>query len=114
VGDAAGLADPVAAEGISHALQSGTLAAAAIVEAQGDPERARDVYLETLHDDVLAELRIGRGIARVLYGAPRLRTLIFRRFGEQLATVFARVFTGIETYRGTLEGPLLRLLSALG
>ena len=113
VGDAAGFADPVAAEGISHAVQSGALAATAIADAAGDPERARLSYLELLREDLLVELLLARGIARVLY-SPRLRSALFRRFGEALVAGFTRVFAGEQTYRGALEAPLVRLLGALG
>src|SRR4029077_6064907 len=44
VGDAAGFADPVTAEGISFATQSGKLAADAIVASELDPPRARAGY----------------------------------------------------------------------
>src|SRR5207249_746147 len=44
VGDAAGLADPVTAEGISPAARSGGLAADAIIASELDPPRARAGY----------------------------------------------------------------------
>ena len=113
VGDAAGFADPVAAEGISHAVQSGALAATAIAGAAGDPERAQGTYLDLLREELLGELRLARGIARVLY-SPRLRSALFRRFGDALVDGFTRVFAGEQTYRGALERPLVRLLAALG
>jgi flavin-dependent dehydrogenase len=112
VGDAAGLADPLAAEGISHAVQSGALAALAIGQAEGDPDRAQDTYLERLQVEVLGELRIARGLARVLY-SPKPRAALFRRLGDQLVAGLARVFAGEETYREALERSLVRLLSAL-
>lgn len=110
VGDAAGLADPVAAEGISHAVQSGALAAAAIAAANGDPERARSAYLNRLREELLDELRVGRLIARVLYQAPKLRTLLFRGFGERLKAAFTRVFSGESTYREALGNAWVRML----
>lgn len=113
VGDAAGLADPVAVEGITHAVQSGMLAGQSIVEARGDADRAQGTYAEALRSDLLGELRIGRGIARALYGKPRLRAIAFRRFGTQLVTAFVGVFAGDRTYRQSLESPLLRALTAL-
>lgn len=112
VGDAAGLADPLAAEGISHAVQSGALVAKAIAESEGDPDRARSAYLAMLADDLLVELEIARGAARLLH-APRLRSALFRRWGDQLVAGFTRVFAGEQTYREALERPLTRLLSAL-
>lgn len=113
VGDAAGLADPLAAEGISHAVQSGALAAQAIGDAGGDPDRAEGTYLQMIRDELLVELRIARGAARVLHSR-WLRSALFERYGDRLVAGFTRVFAGEQTYRGALENSLARLLGALG
>jgi geranylgeranyl reductase family protein len=99
VGDAAGLADPVTAEGISFALRSGQLAAEAIALAQGDEARARDGYHAALAQDILPELRMGRLVARLLYWHPRLRRALFRRYGQWLIEALATGFMGGEGFR---------------
>jgi flavin-dependent dehydrogenase len=48
LGDAAGVADPFSAEGISQAMSTGRLAAAALLEAGGDVERAGRRYAKSL------------------------------------------------------------------
>lgn len=105
-GDAAGLADPVTAEGISLAARSGSLAAEAIVAAGAtglDPARVRASYLAALKP-VLAELRVARALARLLYDHPRARTWVFRRVGQRLVEAITDIFAGSRTYRGSVAG----------
>src|SRR5256712_805860 len=81
-GDAAGLADPVTAEGISLAARSGGLAADAIIASALDPPRARAGYHAALRP-MLTELRVARTLARLLYEHPRARRWMFRRVGQR-------------------------------
>jgi len=113
VGDAAGLVEPVAAEGISFAVLSGRLAADAIVQGGLDESRVRDLYHASLRSDILAELRAARLLARVLYDWTPLRRWAFRINGRLLAEGVTDVYMGERTYRGSLSRPLnyLRLLS---
>ena len=101
VGDAAGFADPVTAEGISLAARSGRLAAAAIVQAGLDEARVRAGYQAGLRP-LLAELRVARGLARLLYNHPRARGWLFRRVGQRLVEAITDVSRGVRTYRGSL------------
>ena len=101
VGDAAGLADPVTAEGISLAARSGGLAADAIIASELDPPRARVGYHEALRP-MLAELRVARTLARLLYEHPRARGWMFRRVGQRLVEAITDVFMGTRTYRGSV------------
>ena len=103
VGDAAGLADPVTAEGISLAARSGGLAADAIIESQLDPPRVRARYDAALRP-LLAELRVARTLARLLYEHPRARRWMFRRVGQRLVEAITDVFMGARTYRGSVMG----------
>lgn len=48
IGDAAGIADPLSAEGVSQAMQSGLFAAEAIADARGDIARAGVAYERAL------------------------------------------------------------------
>ena len=110
-GDAAGLADPLTAEGISPAARSGRLAARAIHdgwETRSDPARVSETY-GTLLRPMLADLRVGRSLARLLYDHPRARAWIFRRMGQRLVEAITDVFLGVRTYRGSLTGLALAL-----
>ncbi|HXF94836.1 MAG TPA: geranylgeranyl reductase family protein [Gemmatimonadales bacterium] len=112
VGDAAGFADPLTAEGISGAALSGALAARAVVASGGDESRARRVYARAVARDILPDLRAARRYARVLYDWPRLRAWVFRRRGRALAEATAEVMTGNRSYREAL-GALRLLLPAV-
>ncbi|HYL56911.1 MAG TPA: geranylgeranyl reductase family protein [Gemmatimonadales bacterium] len=110
-GDAAGLADPLTAEGISPAARSGRLAARAIHEGWetgSDPARVSETYAMLLRP-MLADLRVGRWLARLLYDHPRARAWIFRRMGQRLVEAITDVFLGVRTYRGSLTGLALAL-----
>lgn len=102
-GDAAGLADPVTAEGISYAVHSGRLAATAVLE--GDAGRVRAAYARSLRREILPELRTGRILSRLLYRHRGLRRLAFRRAGQPLCEALTDVFLGQRTYRELLARP---------
>jgi geranylgeranyl reductase family protein len=102
VGDAAGLADPVTAEGISGAVRSGQLAAEAIIKGKlcgGDVER---LYDDLVNQELRPELKAGRWLARMLYDWPALRNWLFKRHGAQLTSAMAGVLAGDRTYRALL------------
>jgi geranylgeranyl reductase family protein len=101
VGDAAGFADPVTGEGISSAARSGAFAAEAIVQAELDAARAAALYQAAVRP-LLAELRVARGLARLLYDFPRLRRWMFRRVGQRLVDAITDVSFGARTYRGSV------------
>jgi geranylgeranyl reductase family protein len=101
VGDAAGFADPVTAEGISLAARSGRLAAEAIIRGELDEARTRVGYQAALAP-LLGELRLARVLARLLYDHPRARRWLFRRAGQRLVEAITDVFRGSRTYRGAL------------
>ncbi len=112
-GDAAGLADPLTAEGISLAARSGRLAAEAIDGAweagpSPDPRRVGAAYSGLLRP-MLSDLRVGRWLARLLYDHPRARAWIFRQIGQRLVDAITEVFLGGRTYRGSLTGLALAL-----
>lgn len=103
VGDAAGLADPVTAEGISAAIMSGQLAAQSILEA-AEPDVQR-VYRKILQEALLPELRVARQLARVLYDFPRVRAVLFAHHGQQLSELLTRVVMGETSYREAVRQP---------
>jgi geranylgeranyl reductase family protein len=105
VGDAAGLVDPVTAEGISHAIRSGQLAAEALLKSQFESSRAEALYMRALSTSLLPELQIARFLARLLYGSPRFRYWLFRRCGTRLVNVMADILDGRRSYREVLFRP---------
>lgn len=103
VGDAAGLVDPVTAEGISYAIRSGQLAAAALVEGDLDVSRVSRRYDSLLQSSILGELKAARFLANFLYNYPRLRNWIFRRKGKRLTEFVADVAMGERSYSDALK-----------
>lgn len=113
VGDAAGFADPVTAEGISYAVQSGQLAADALINAKFDVRCVSQCYETMVRATIAPELKAARLLAKVLYSSPSLRTWAFRRYGNTLTEAVADIFMGERTYHGAISNPsnYLRLLS---
>jgi geranylgeranyl reductase family protein len=111
-GDAAGLVDPITAEGISAAVISGQLAAQAIVEGCGDDMKTRRTYRNLLHKNLLPELRVARVLARLFYDFPRARIWLLRHHGRRLTDSLARIVMGECGYRDPIRRPAnyLRLL----
>jgi geranylgeranyl reductase family protein len=99
-GDAAGLVDPLTAEGISLALTSGEAAGRAALSPE--PEQA---YRHELERDVLPELRAARFLAGLVYRRRALADWVLRR-GEQAACeAMVAVISGERGYRDFLRSP---------
>lgn len=99
VGDAAGFADPVTGEGISFAIQSGLMAAQALIETHLEEESVRQAYAHALAETILPELRTGRWLARLLYNWPRTQSWAFSHYGQRLCEAVTDVMAGKRTYR---------------
>ncbi len=112
VGDAAGLADPLTGEGIGPALESGRLAAQALVQTALEPRRAAALYARRARRTLLRELRAGRRLARLVYRHPRLRALAFRLYGRALVEAMTDTVMGETSYVALARSPraYLRLL----
>lgn len=82
VGDAAGVVDPLVGEGFSGAIQSGRLAARAILNHGGDPVRASAEYAASMRGGLGEELGTGYRLARLLQANP---TFWHRIFAERPA-----------------------------
>jgi len=104
-GDAAGLVDPITAEGISHAILSGQLAAAALTEGRLDVAEVGPRYQALLEQHILGELRAARFLARLLYHHPCIRNCAFRLRGQQLCDFVTQVIMGETGYREALKQP---------
>jgi flavin-dependent dehydrogenase len=67
VGDAAAATDPMTGEGIGQALQSGVLAAEAVLAAGAlDPTHARRHYVHAMRRELVADHRMSSQLLRVL------------------------------------------------
>lgn len=104
-GDAAGFADPVTAEGITGGILSGQLAARAILEGNFAELAVKRAYRDLLQQSLLAELRVARCLAWVLYDCPRLRIGLLRRHGQQLSELMTQIVTGETSYAAAVRRP---------
>jgi flavin-dependent dehydrogenase len=104
-GDAAGLVDPITAEGISYALLSGKLAAQAIDAGWPEPAAVAAGYQTLLERHILKDLRAARRMAHWLYHYPRLRHWAFGWQGQRLTNFVADVVMGKRGYAAALRDP---------
>ncbi|NEV93331.1 geranylgeranyl reductase family protein [Psychroflexus sp. YR1-1] len=98
IGDAAGFADPLTAEGISNAIYSGKLAATSIVESELNLEKAIQLYDEKLNKKLLPELRLGVKLAGFFYENKTLRNILLKKHGQRAAEYMTDIFMGDRTY----------------
>jgi geranylgeranyl reductase family protein len=98
IGDAAGFADPVTAEGISNAIYSGYLAAQSIVEGKFDEQNVADIYLKKLHEKLIPELQTAQFLGGYTYKKSVIRDLVFRKYGNGFLNKMTDIFTGDGVY----------------
>jgi len=104
VGDTAGLADPITAEGLTYAIQSGLGAGKAISQAFNHPQKVADIYLTQTIQPILNELRIARLLAKIVYHPnTMLRNMLFKHYGNRLCAGMAGLISGTRDYASSLE-----------
>ena len=104
VGDAAGFADPVTAEGLTHAIQSGLGASQAIASAFHNPIQVAEIYHQHTIQPILDELRVARLLAKVIYHPnTMLRNMLFKHYGNRLCKGMADLIEGKRTYTSSLK-----------
>ncbi|MFO8101408.1 MAG: geranylgeranyl reductase family protein [Dehalococcoidia bacterium] len=105
-GDAAGLVDPITAEGISFAVLSSQIAAEALISGELKNDLVENLYNHEINERVLKELRLGRIAGNLLYNHPRVRSRLFGWYGHKLTKTMTRVFMGETTYGEIARNPL--------
>ncbi len=98
IGDAAGFADPITAEGISNALYSGVLAAESIIESDLDAEKAASLYINKLEEKLVPELKTGLWLSKWFYEQKTIRNLLLKKHGQRFSEAMADVFHGKRSY----------------
>lgn len=106
IGEAAGVVDPLTAEGIRPAIWSGLKAAEAILHA--GPQGSLAAYSETLWETWGADMLWARRLARAFYTAPDLAWKLGVKHprGPQ---AMARILTGESRYRDLAGSALAKL-----
>lgn len=110
VGDTAGFADPITAEGFTYALKSGIEAAKAIASYK-DPEAVSRGYHDGIEVMITKELKVGAKISSLFFVSKWFRNFILRRFGHRFSVAMVNVIEGRQTYFKALSRrPLLKFL----
>ena len=98
IGDAAGFADPVTAEGISNALWSGELVAEAIFESGLNPEKAGGIYRQKLEKELLPEINTSQTAAKWFYNYRIIRNMLLRTYGDYAISFMTDLYLGNRSY----------------
>jgi flavin-dependent dehydrogenase len=101
VGDTAGFADPITAEGLTFALKSGLEAGNALVRGVTQ-EEVSSLYHAAIDEEIVRELALAAKFTRPFYFSSRLRKMLFNQYGERLCRGMANYIEGRRTYRQAL------------
>jgi len=102
VGDAAGFADPITAEGFTYALKSGIEAGKAVASGNS-PEEVFELYHEGIRETIVQELNIASKISKPFYLSQTVRKMLFRRYGQRICNGIVRVIEGKQSYYKALN-----------
>lgn len=94
IGDAAGFAEPITAEGISNAIYSGKLVAEAIIESNLDLEMATKLYSEKLHKKLIPELRSGEFLSNYFYKRNPVRNFLLKKYANKFGEYMVDILMG--------------------
>lgn len=98
IGDAAGFADAVTAEGISNSLVSGELVAEAIIESGLNPVKAGALYQEKLEIALLPELNTSLVASKWFYSYRVIRNFLLRKYGDYAINFMTDIYIGNRSY----------------
>ncbi|MBT8378044.1 MAG: geranylgeranyl reductase family protein [Ignavibacteria bacterium] len=110
-GDALGLADPITAEGISYAIESGWLAAKSIIESDYELSFVQRKYKQSLKS-IYKELNSAKFLSHFVFGPNHVRRFVFKHFGKRLSELMTDIIAQEKTYSQLVHNPIsyLKLL----
>jgi len=111
LGDAAGLADPLSAEGISSAVISARMAADALIQAQLEIRQSCRLYEHQLASVLLPELAAGRRLAQFFYASRSARGWLLQREGNRICEAVTDIFMGEARYQDYMDAFRRKLLA---
>lgn len=106
-GDAAGLADPLTAEGISNAIYSGMLAGRSVRDNFDQSDQAMQAYQDELAQQLLPELKTAQFTADLFYNQKQVRNLLLEKYGQAGCEILVDIFTGKRSYPTQLRKKVL-------
>lgn len=113
IGDAAGFADPITAEGISNAIYSGVLVAEAFIEGNLDANKTERLYLDKLNEKLLPELETGQYLSKWFYEQKTIRNLVLKKYGQYFSEAIADVFHGKRSYPKNIKESIKNKIKSL-
>ena len=93
VGDAAGLADPLTAEGISVALITGRMAADAIIN-ETQKITAGQIYQQKIDKKICNNLLVSNQLSTIFYKYPRLSKYLIKFNKNKITKYVTKIFSG--------------------
>lgn len=94
IGDAAGFAEPITAEGISNAILSGKYVAESLIESNLNLKLATDLYLKKLQIKLLPELKSGVFLSKFFYHNNPIRNYILYKYGQYFNNMMVDILHG--------------------
>jgi geranylgeranyl reductase family protein len=94
IGDAAGFAEPITAEGISNAILSGKYVAEAIIESKLNKDLAEKIYIDKLNNTLLPELKSGVILSKFFYHNNPVRNYILKKYGQHFSDLMVSILHG--------------------
>lgn len=94
IGDAAGFAEPITAEGISNAILSGKYVAESLIESNLNLKLATDLYLKKLQIKLLPELKSGVFLSKFFYHNNPIRNYILDKYGQYFNNMMVDILHG--------------------
>ncbi len=113
IGDAAGFADPITAEGISNAILSGKYVAEALIESNLNAQKAPQIYTKKLQLKLLPELHSGELIAKYFYSKNLIRKLLLTKHGQRYADLMVDILLGDKSFPTNIKSRLQEKVKAL-
>ena len=110
IGDAAGFAEPITAEGISNAILSGKLVAEALLESGLNFEKASHLYQKKLDQKLLPELNSGVYLAKYFYTKNPIRKFLLKKYGQNFCELMVDILSGDRAFPTNVQGKLKQKL----
>jgi len=113
IGDAAGFADPITAEGISNAILSGKYVAEALIESNLHAEKASQIYTQKLNIKLLPELHAGVILAKYFYSKSLIRKLLLAKHGQRFADLMVDILLGDRPFPTNVKARMKKKIKEL-
>lgn len=110
IGDAAGFAEPITAEGISNAILSGKYVAESLIESKLNGGLAKNIYEEKLQIKLLPELKSGLLLSKIFYNNNPIRNYILNNYGQQFSNIMVDILHGDRAFPKNIRKKLAAII----